>query len=53
MLAIKFDVRLSMRLLKQVLSVALNFFLIYAKMTLTQFFAEIYFLLQMMFCKSI
>jgi len=35
-----------MRLLKQVLSFALDFFLIYAKMTLTQFLAEIYFLLQ-------
>jgi len=32
-----------MRLLKQVLSFALNFFLIYAKMTLTQFLAELYF----------
>ena len=30
-----------MRLLKQVLSFALDFFLIYAKMTLTQFLAEI------------
>ena len=32
-----------MRLLKQVLSFALDFFLIYAKMTLTQFLPEIYF----------
>ena len=32
-----------MTLLKQVLSFALNFFLIYAKMTLTQFLAEILF----------
>ena len=35
------------RLLKQVLSFALFFFLIYVKMTLTQFLAEIYFLLEM------
>ena len=34
-------------LLKQVLSFALDFFLIYVKMTLTQFLAEIYFLLKM------
>ena len=37
----------SVRLLKQVLSFALDFFLIYAKMTITQFLAEIYFPLQM------
>ena len=36
----------SMRLLKQVLSFALDFFLIYVKMTLIQFLAEIYFLFQ-------
>jgi len=36
-----------MRLLKQVLSFALDFFLIYVKMTLTQFLIEIYFPLQM------
>ena len=41
------DVCLSMRLLKQVLNFALDFFLIYAKMTLTQFLAEMYFPLQM------
>ena len=38
---------LSMRLLKKVLSFALDFFLIYVKMTLTQFLAEIYFLFEM------
>ena len=37
----------TMRLLKQVLSFALDFFLIYVKMTSTQFLAEIYFVLQM------
>ena len=36
-----------MRLLKKVLSFALDFFKIYAKMTLAQFLAEIYFPLQM------
>ena len=41
------SVCLSMRRLKQVLSFALDFFLIYVKMTSTQFLAEIYFLLQM------
>ena len=35
-----------MRLLKQVLTFLLDFFLVYTKMTLTQFLAEIYFLLQ-------
>ena len=35
-----------MRLLKQVLSFALDFFLIYVKMTLTQFLAEIFFFLE-------
>ena len=37
------DMCLFMRLLKQVLNIALDFFLNYAKMTLKQFLAEIYF----------
>ena len=41
------DVWFNMRLLKQVLSFALDVFLIYAKITSTQFLAEIYFPLQM------
>ena len=42
----KFFVIYSGNLLKQVLSFALDFFLIYVKMTSTQFLADIYFLLK-------